>query len=217
MTRALLQLGFDSVEATESIVAKAIRDGVVDGLLDHDAGYLRSNEVSDIYTSNEPQEAFKRRIRFCLDIHNEAVMAMQYPEDAHKDSFETAGVCRAVLYLCVRVQHVLMWQPSLMLDLCLQRRDRQWKKRRTSLLTPCRTRTMATSCERALFGCLSACSYPRTPSARRAARGFRAECGIPRSTPLATRSCMAHPLRERVRPLRLRPGLPPLVSRKRQY
>jgi len=84
------KLGFDSVEATESIVAKAIRDGVVDGLIDHDAGYLQSNETTDIYTSNEPQEAFKRRIRFCLDIHNEAVMAMQYPEDAHKDSFETA-------------------------------------------------------------------------------------------------------------------------------
>jgi len=84
------KLGFDSVEATESICAKAIRDGVIDGVIDHEAGHLQSNEVVNIYASNEPQEAFKRRIRFCFDIHNEAVMAMQYPEDAHKDSFETA-------------------------------------------------------------------------------------------------------------------------------
>lgn len=84
------KLSFDSVEATESIVAKAIRDGVIDGMIDHEAGHLQSNETANIYSSNEPQEAFKRRIRFCLGIHNEAVMAMQYPEDAHKDSFETA-------------------------------------------------------------------------------------------------------------------------------
>jgi len=84
------KLSFDSVPATECIVAKAIRDGVIDGVIDHDAGYLVSNEVADLYATNEPQEAFKKRIRFCLGIHNEAVMAMRYPEDAHKDSFETA-------------------------------------------------------------------------------------------------------------------------------
>jgi len=84
------KLAFDSVEATECIVAKAIRDGVIDGIINHDEGYMQSNETTNIYATNEPQEAFKKRIRFCLDIHNEAVMAMRYPEDAHKDMFETA-------------------------------------------------------------------------------------------------------------------------------
>jgi len=84
------KLGFESVASTESIVAKAIRDGVIDGLIDHDQSFLSTTASSNTYSSNEPQEAFKKRIRFCLDIHNEAVMAMQYPEDAHKDSFETA-------------------------------------------------------------------------------------------------------------------------------
>jgi len=84
------KLSFDSVPSTQHIVAKAIRDGVIDGLIDHDAGYLVSSENVDTYASNEPQEAFKKRIRFCLDLHNEAVMAMRYPEDAHKDAFETA-------------------------------------------------------------------------------------------------------------------------------
>ena len=71
-------------------MAKAIRDGVIDGTIDHEQSFLTTTESKNIYSSNEPQEAFKKRIRFCLDIHNEAVMAMQYPEDAHKDSFETA-------------------------------------------------------------------------------------------------------------------------------
>lgn len=84
------KLAFDSVESTQCIVAKAIRDGVVDGIIDHEAGHLVSNAIVDTYASNEPQEAFKKRIRFCLELHNEAVMAMRYPEDAHKDAFETA-------------------------------------------------------------------------------------------------------------------------------
>ena len=29
--------------------------------------------------------------RFCMGIHDDAVKAMRYPENAHKDSFESAG------------------------------------------------------------------------------------------------------------------------------
>jgi len=84
------KLGFESVESTEAIVAKAIRDTVIEGSIDHDKGWLETSEASNNYSSNEPQEAYKKRIRFCLGIHNEAVMAMQFPENAHKDGFETA-------------------------------------------------------------------------------------------------------------------------------
>jgi len=84
------KLAFDSVKATECIVAKAIRDGVIDGVINHEEGYMQSNEMLNIYTTNEPQEAFKKRIRFCVELHNDTVRAMRYPEDAHKDSFETA-------------------------------------------------------------------------------------------------------------------------------
>ena len=45
---------------------------------------MSSNEVADIYNTIEPQKAFHRRIVFCLDVHNEALKAMQYPPDAHK-------------------------------------------------------------------------------------------------------------------------------------
>lgn len=84
------KLQFESLEATQCIVAKAIRDGVVDGLIDYDGGYLQSNETNDVYASDEPYMAFRKRIRFCMGIHDDAVKAMRYPEDAHKDSFESA-------------------------------------------------------------------------------------------------------------------------------
>lgn len=48
------KLGLDSIEETEQIVAKAIRDGVIDALLDHDNMWMRSQDVSDVYTSNDP-------------------------------------------------------------------------------------------------------------------------------------------------------------------
>lgn len=84
------KLQFDSLEATSCIVAKAIRDGVVDGIIDYDGAFLQSNETSDVYATEEPYKAFKQRIRFCMGIHDDAVKAMRYPENAHKDSFESA-------------------------------------------------------------------------------------------------------------------------------
>ena len=46
-------------------------------VIDHDGGFIRSKDVADIYATGEPQKAFHRRIVFCLDVHNEAVKAMQ--------------------------------------------------------------------------------------------------------------------------------------------
>ena len=40
---------------------------------------MRSNDTIDVYATNEPQTVFMERVQFCLDIHNEAVLAMSYP------------------------------------------------------------------------------------------------------------------------------------------
>lgn len=48
------KLSLETVEETEQIVAKAIRDGVIDAVINHDEGYMQSRESSDIYTSNDP-------------------------------------------------------------------------------------------------------------------------------------------------------------------
>jgi len=84
------KLALDHPEDMESIVAKAIRDGVIDATIDHAAGVLVSKEGHDVYSTLEPQAAFHKRITFCLNIHNDAVKAMAYPPDAHKDELPDA-------------------------------------------------------------------------------------------------------------------------------
>lgn len=48
------KLGLGSIQDTEGIVAKAIRDGVVDAQIDHERGFVKTREVEDVYTSNDP-------------------------------------------------------------------------------------------------------------------------------------------------------------------
>uniref|UniRef100_A0A8C4R622 26S proteasome regulatory subunit RPN3 n=1 Tax=Eptatretus burgeri TaxID=7764 RepID=A0A8C4R622_EPTBU len=67
------KLQLDSPEDAEYIVAKAIRDGVIEANINHEKGYVQSKETIDIYATREPQLAFHQRIAFCLDIHNMSV------------------------------------------------------------------------------------------------------------------------------------------------
>merc|ERR1712106_1155874 len=55
------QLALDSPEDAEFIVAKAIRDGVIDGVIDHQAGTITSNNKKDIYSTRNPEMAFDKR------------------------------------------------------------------------------------------------------------------------------------------------------------
>lgn len=68
-----LRLGLDSEESAEYIVAKAIRDGVIEASLDHEKGYMKSKDVGDIYATREPGDAFHERIQACLALHDESV------------------------------------------------------------------------------------------------------------------------------------------------
>jgi len=80
------KLRLDNVEDVEFIVAKAIRDGVIDATIDHENSFIQSKENSDVYSTQEPLEAYHARINFCLKMHNEAVKAMRYPPEAPKAS-----------------------------------------------------------------------------------------------------------------------------------
>ncbi|XP_045470866.1 probable 26S proteasome non-ATPase regulatory subunit 3 [Harmonia axyridis] len=84
------KLGLDSAEDAEFIVAKAIKDGVIEATLDPEGGYMRSKESNDIYCTKEPQLAFHQRISFCLDLHNQSVKAMRYPPKAYGKELESA-------------------------------------------------------------------------------------------------------------------------------
>ncbi|CAO3622927.1 unnamed protein product [Cunninghamella blakesleeana] len=89
-----IKLHLDSEEDAQFIVAKAIRDGVIDATLDHTHGYMKSKEIVDIYSTNEPQLAFHQRISFCLNLHNDAVKAMRFPLDAHRKELASAEEAR---------------------------------------------------------------------------------------------------------------------------
>lgn len=68
-----IRLDLGSEESAEYIVAKAIRDGVIEATLDREHGYMKSKEVGDVYATREPGEAFHDRIRACLALHDESV------------------------------------------------------------------------------------------------------------------------------------------------
>jgi len=84
------KLMLDSPENAEFIVAKAIRDGVIEAELDHEQGIMQSKDTSDLYSTREPQIAFNQRIEFCLDLHNHSVRAMRFPPKSYNKDLESA-------------------------------------------------------------------------------------------------------------------------------
>eukprot|EP00911_Craspedida_sp_UC1_P002758 UC1_evm1s2022 len=83
------KLQLDSTEDAEYIVAKCIRDGVIEATIDHDGKFVASKDVVDVYATGEPLEAFHQRISFCLKMHNDSVKSMQYPPNAYRKYLET--------------------------------------------------------------------------------------------------------------------------------
>ncbi|PGH15285.1 hypothetical protein AJ80_05638 [Polytolypa hystricis UAMH7299] len=89
-----LRLGLDSEESAEYIVAKAIRDGVIEATLDHEHGYMKSKDVGDVYATQEPGEVFHERIQACLALHDESVKAMRFPMNQHRLELKNAQEAR---------------------------------------------------------------------------------------------------------------------------
>ncbi|EYB83581.1 hypothetical protein Y032_0333g2820 [Ancylostoma ceylanicum] len=77
------KLGMSNEIETEYLVAKAIADGAIDAVITCDTKdgerYMRSSETVNVYTTTEPQMHFDSRIRYCLELHNQAVKALRYP------------------------------------------------------------------------------------------------------------------------------------------
>lgn len=89
-----VRLGLDSEESAEYIVAKAIRDGVIDASIDHEHGYMQSKEVLDVYSTTEPQDAFHDRITFCIQLHNDSVKSMRYTLSDNRIDLKSAEEAR---------------------------------------------------------------------------------------------------------------------------
>ncbi|EJD51211.1 diphenol oxidase-A2 [Auricularia subglabra TFB-10046 SS5] len=88
-----LKLHLDSEEDAEYIVGKAIRDGVIEGRVVHENGWMECGGNKGAY-GPEVADVFGRRIAFCLGLHNESVKAMRYPLNAHRKELATAEAAR---------------------------------------------------------------------------------------------------------------------------
>ncbi|XP_065573527.1 importin-9-like isoform X2 [Artemia franciscana] len=88
------KLMLDSIEEAEFVVAKAIRDGVIDAFIDEDGKFMQSREISDVYSTREPQISFHQRVQFCLDVHNQSIKAMRFPPKSCNKSYikDSAGM-----------------------------------------------------------------------------------------------------------------------------
>ena len=89
-----LRLGVENEESAEYIVAKAIRDGVIEASIDHERGFMQSKQAGDVYATREPSEAFHERIRACLALHDESVKAMRFPMNQHRSELKNAQEAR---------------------------------------------------------------------------------------------------------------------------
>ena len=86
------KLQLDSAVDAEFIVAKAIRDGVIEAHIDHEAGYVQTKDLTDVYSTLEPMKTFHQRIKFCLELRNQSVKAMRFPPKKYSEELETAEV-----------------------------------------------------------------------------------------------------------------------------
>ncbi|KAF9445730.1 diphenol oxidase-A2 [Macrolepiota fuliginosa MF-IS2] len=87
------KLHLDSEEDAEYIVGKAIRDGVIEGRIVHESGWMECAGQKRGY-GPEVSDVFGRRIAFCLDLHNQSVKAMRYPLNAHRKELAAAEGAR---------------------------------------------------------------------------------------------------------------------------
>lgn len=89
------KLHLESEEDAEYVVAKAIRDGVIDARVEHDSAMMVSNEATDLYATNEPLGQLQQRISFCVQLHNDSVKAMRYSLDSHRAELASATAAHA--------------------------------------------------------------------------------------------------------------------------
>ncbi|KAF9787964.1 PCI domain-containing protein [Thelephora terrestris] len=87
------KLHLDSEEDAEYIVGKAIRDGVIEGRIVHEQGWMECDGQKSGY-GPEVSEVFGKRISYCLELHNQSVKAMRYPLNAHRKELAAAEGAR---------------------------------------------------------------------------------------------------------------------------
>lgn len=70
---------------------QAIKDGAIEAAMSFDkhGRSMQSSEPADIYITTEPQYQFDNRIKYCLELHNQAVKALRYPPKSYAKDVES--------------------------------------------------------------------------------------------------------------------------------
>lgn len=86
------KLCLPSVEDAAFVLLKAIKDGVIEGEINHAEGYLQSALVPNPYYTTEPQRAFDERIQLMNALHDDCLRAMRYPQGIPKKATPTGDL-----------------------------------------------------------------------------------------------------------------------------
>lgn len=73
------KLGLPSVDDAKFVVMKAIKDGVIDAIVDHSQQFMQSNATVNSYYTEEPHGQLHHRIQTAQQIYKQSMMAMKYP------------------------------------------------------------------------------------------------------------------------------------------
>lgn len=74
------KLGLPTEQDALLLVKKALSEGVISAKINETLNCLESHQLSDLYTTRAPQDAFTSRTQVLQNFHNEAVRAMRFPE-----------------------------------------------------------------------------------------------------------------------------------------
>lgn len=85
------KLGLPDSTDVESMVAKAIRDGVITARIDFKTQHLFITENNDVYSTKEPQINFQKRIEYCTNLITNCNGAMQYKQAVKEENKEIGG------------------------------------------------------------------------------------------------------------------------------
>lgn len=97
------KLSLDHPEDAEYIVAKAIADGALRAVIDHESGHVVAVAAEDVYATTEPITDMRKRINTCNVIHDDARRAMRFiggimseEEEAKKEAEKREAMERAL-------------------------------------------------------------------------------------------------------------------------
>jgi len=99
-----VKLHLDSEEDAEYIVGKAIRDGVIEGRIVHEKGWMECGGQKTGY-GPEVSEMFSRRIGYCLELHNQSVKVC--PLNCARVESKLFTLCRPCAIRSMRIERTL--------------------------------------------------------------------------------------------------------------